>query len=411
MSLTFKDIQDEVARRGTRDQGGGTFTTAIKNVVNMSLLRTARESYWRSLRRKAQFNTVTSYTTGTGGAAVTHDSTAVAITGATLLTDKVQVGRKIKFQGSGKYFFISQITGETTLVLDQVYDGVDATLQSYEILPQDNYALPPQVSHRMFMWHEAYGYPFKLSYVTDQEFYAHGLYLTIKYIPTHYRMWTENDVLSQPLEPSVVTVSSSVSGDTNIPITVSGTVSGYPDSEIITTNASNGTTAVNGTKLFSDIDRISKGLATTGRITVTSNSANNTLAVLPTGDTTATIQYRKVQFYPLPNMVHPVYVQYYKDPYRLVNDGDIHELGQEFDEAIILLATSKIKHETNMSEGDKFYLLWKDEINSLKKTNVDKIDYYAKLQRPGRTTMGDSMMGPHTYYRQCGAFYGPSSPR
>ena len=31
-------------------------------------------------------------------------------------------------------------------------------------------------------------------------------------------------------------------------------------------------------------------------------------------------------------------VKYYKDAYRLVNTGDVHDLGQDFDEAIILLS-------------------------------------------------------------------------
>ena len=406
--LTFLDLQNEVARRATKDQSGGQFTTAIKNVINMSLLRIAREAPWRCLRRKSSFNTVTSYTTGSGAVNVTNGSPNVTATGATLFTDKVQVGRKVKFSGSGRYFFIATITGETTFTIDQNFDGTSSAINSYEIMPQEEYILPPQASHRMFMWHEAYGYPFLMSYITDQMFYRHGLYLTIKYIPTHYRMWTENDVISQPLAATTVTISSSSSLDTSIPVTIFGTVSGYPDYETINTNSSDGTTTATGTKLFTDVERVAKGGSCIGRITCTTNSGNNTLAVLPVGDTTATIQYRKVQFYPLPNGVYPIHVQYYKDPYRLVNDNDIHELGQEFDEAIILLATSKIKCESNLEEGDKFYLLWKDEIMSLKKTNIDKIDWYPTLLKPRQIT-SDPLLMPNMFYRQAGAGFGPQS--
>jgi hypothetical protein len=348
------------------------------------------------------------YTAQVGTATTTNNSNTVTIAGGTLITDGVIIRRKIKFQSSGTYYFINQITAEGTIVLDQVYKGAGSTTDAYDIMPQEEYVLPPQVSHRMWMWHEAYGYPFVMNYVTDQTFYKHGLYLTIKYIPTHYRMWIENDVISQPLQPGILQISSSSTADTNIPITVFGTVSGYPDYEIITTNASDGTTAVNGAKMFQNIERVSKGSPTVGRVTITSDSAANIVAVMPVGDTTATIQYRKVQFYPLPNGVYPITVQYYKDPWRLVNDNDIHDLGQEFDEAIILLSVAKIKGESNMAESDRFMAWYRDEINSLKRTNVDKIDWDAMLRKPRQLT-NDPLLMPNLFYRQAGPGFGPST--
>ena len=48
--FTFIDLVNEVKRRATRDQGGTQFDTAIKNVVNTSLFRVAREAPWRQLR-------------------------------------------------------------------------------------------------------------------------------------------------------------------------------------------------------------------------------------------------------------------------------------------------------------------------------------------------------------------------
>jgi hypothetical protein len=50
-------------------------------------MRLGREAYWRNLRKKTTFNTITSYTTGSGAVAVTNGSTIVTITGATLITD------------------------------------------------------------------------------------------------------------------------------------------------------------------------------------------------------------------------------------------------------------------------------------------------------------------------------------
>ena len=278
---------------------------------------------------------------------------------------------------------------------------------TYEILPQEEYNLPPQVSHRMFMWHEAYGYPFKMTFLTDQDFYATGLYLTIKYIPTHYRMWSTNDAINQPLQASVLTVTSASASDTSIPITIFGTVNGYPDSESILTN---GTNSVSGSKAFSFVERITKGSGTSpvGLITVTDSQAN-TIGVIPVGNTTAGILYNKVQLYPLPTTSFNMNVWYYKDPYRLVNPNDVHELGYQFDEAIILLATAKLKAEQNQGEADRFMKLYQDELTSLKKTNLDKLDYFPKLRRPGQDRNNDLFVTPGLLFRQAGAMYGPAS--
>lgn len=394
------------------NQSGTTFTQAIKNAINMSLYRIARECAWRSLRRKATFDTVTSYTTGTGAANVTYNSKNVTVTGATFITDAIKIGRRIKFGGSGTYYKIATITGETTLTLDQVYGGTSSAVETYEIMPQEEYNLPTQATHRMFMWHEGFGYPFMMNYISDQEFYNYGLYLTIKYLPTHYRMWGEDMVLSQPLQPSVITISSATDSpttyDLNIPITVFGIVNGYPDYEVIYTSATDSSDEVSSTKSFSSVERVVKGLTSRGIITVTSNTAYNTVAKIPVGSTTTGIVYRKIQLYPLPNKVFTMNVQYYKDPYELVNDNDVHELGKDFDEAIILLATAKIKGEANLAESDRFTLLFMDELKSLKKVNADKIDWFPTLHKP-KAGLRDALVTPNLLYKQAGGYYGPAS--
>ena len=77
-------------------------------------------------------------------------------------------------------------------------------------------------------------------------------------------------------------------------------------------------------------------------------------------------------------------VMYYKEPYKLVGDNDVHELGEEFDEAIILLSVAKIYFETNIKEGDRFYSMYEDEYKSLRRVNVDKIDWFPKLNARDR---------------------------
>jgi len=400
---TFADLKAEIKRRAIRDQGGTQYDATVGNLINSSLFRIGREALWRSLRRTSKFTTVTSYTTGSGAVSVTNGSKNFSVTGATFLTDAIRIGRKIEFGTSSKTYEIATITSETAGTLTQSYEGTTSTTTSYEILPQEEYNFPAQVSHRMFLWHDDYGYPFKMEYVTDQEFRDAGVDDAQVGTPVLYRMWGEDMVLAQPVAASVMTVSSSSASDTTQTITIFGTVSGYPDFESINLN---GTSTVAGSKSFSSIERVVKSASTTGRITVTSNSAAVTVSVLPVGDTTAGILYRKAQLWPLPQSVMDIKVQYYKDVYRLVNDNDVHELGQEFDEAIILLCVGKLKYQDNQKEGDRFISLYTDELKSLKRTNVDKIDHFVKLRKPNQG-MSKDFLTKNLNFSQLGGAYGP----
>lgn len=410
--FTFLDLQSEVKRRSTKDQGGTQFDTAIKNIINTSLFRVARECPWRVLRRKSFFNTETSYSTGTGAVTVTASSASFSVTGATFITDNIQVGRRIKFGTDSNYYTIRTITSETAGTIDRLYAGTTSSTTSYQILPTEEYNLPIQVNpQRDFLWHNAYGYPMQMEYITDQDFRSYNVNDTQVAKPLCYRMWGEDMVITQPVQASVLRVTSSSSSDTSIPITIFGIVSGYPDYEIITTNSSNGTTAVSGSKSFSSVERVTKGSSSVGRITIDANSAADTVAVLPIGDTTAGIMYSKCQLWPLPDGIYPINVQYYKDPWRLVNDNDVHEMGQDFDEAIILLATAKIKYESSMNDdGDKFFGLYTDEIKTLRRTNMDKIDWLPSLKRPQDSRRSNNRIsnGRGLLYGQLGANYGPS---
>ena len=257
----------------------------------------------------------------------------------------------------------------------------------------------------MFLWHEDYGYPYKMEYITDQDFFQTGYDMTDKNVPTHYRMWGEDMVLKQVSTPTTLSVFSTSTADTNKQITVFGKVGGYPDVEVITTSASSGTTAVVGTKTFQEIERVSKDASTTGRVSIAASATtNNVFAVMPTGDATGGILYKKIQLYPLPTEVFDVNIHYYKDPYRLVSDGDIHELGQEFDEAIILLSVAKIKAENSQQEAATFYTMWQEELRSLRRTNMDKLDFFPTMRKPFESN--DDLVVKNLQYRQAGSYYG-----
>ena len=408
MAFTFADMKSEVKRRATKNQGGSSFDIGIGNIINTSMWRVAREARWRSLRRQTSFDTVGTYSTGTGAVTLSTNSKSVTVPSGQLLTNDIKIGRYVKFSNSSTYFKIATIAGGTSLTLNQFFDGTNTTSGSYSILGQEEYVLPIQVGHSALLWHRAYGYPLMMKYIPTMSFYEAGLTDTQENVPIAYRMWGMNTNLSEVKAPSIVTISSSSTADTSIAVTVFGTVSDYPDYEIITTNSSNGTTSVNGAKIFSSIERIVKNQTTAGRITCTTNSANTTVAILPVGGTTTGPLYTKIQLYPLPATIFPINVLFYKIPFQLVNDGDVPEIGEEFSEAIILLSTAKLKAEQNQKEDKDFMALYTDEISSLKRTNVDKLDWLPKLKRPNE--FNDNWTGG-LRYSQIGnsGLYGPRS--
>jgi len=403
--FTFLDLQSEVKRRALRNQSGTEYDEEIKNVINTSLFRIAREANWRVLRRKTYFTTKASYTSGTGYVLVTNSSTAFSFTptACNLWTDKIEVGRRIKFGTDSWNYTIRALNSNTNGVIDIAYRGTTSTATTYEIYPQEEYNLPIQVDHRAFLWHEDYGYPCLMTYVPEQSFLSSGVDLIEKNTPTHYRMWGENTVMAQvpTATPLSIISTSSATSDTTVQVTIFGQVAGYPYYE---TKTVTGLTNTNTTVEFESVERISKDATTSGRILVTSSRGSYTVAVLPAGDTTATIKYSKVQLYPLPTRIFPINVCYYKDPYRLVNDDDIHELGQNFDEAIILMAVAKIKYQENQVEADRWLLMAADEVKNLKKTNMDKIDWLPTLQRPNQS--GNQYVTGNLQYRQVGGNYG-----
>ena len=409
--FTYSELQTEVKRSAVRDKGGTEFDVGIKNAINRAINRISRECRWRPLRKQSNFDTVAEYSEGTGAVSVTLASTSVTVTGATFITDGVVIDRRINIGGSSKDYRIEAITGQTTLTLDSAYDGTTSAVQTYAILPQALYNLPIQASHEVILWHEQFGTPYQLNYITTQASLGAGLYEDTTGIPTHYRMWNEDSVITQIRTASVVSVVSSAAADTTQSITVFGEVSGYPDYETI---AVTGTTSASGSKSFTSVERIvASNSARTGRITVSANSAEDTLAVLPVGNTTREVKYRKARLYQLPNTAFKMFCYYYKIPYMLVNDDDIHELGSDFDSAIIMLATSIIRGETSQKEAPTWLAMYKDELKSLKGFYLDKIDWLPRLgQSPmfgGNVPMG-GMAAPNLTYGQIGTggMFGPT---
>jgi hypothetical protein len=411
--MTFLDLQNEVKRRATRDQSGGNFDVATKNLINNAIFRIANETPWRVLRREASLDTVATYTTGT--VSTTVNSATFTFSGADLITNGVQIGRRLKLDtGSTTLYTIKEITGENTAIMDLVYDGTTAvTASGFTIYGQEVYNLPIQTGRVGSIWHEGYKYPIVMEYITERAFVESGCHFDDSDTPLVYWMWGEDWTINQPRTAGVISAVSSSTSDNSQTVTIFGTVSGYPDSDTITLD---GTTSMSTAKLFTKVERVVKDRTTVGRITVSSDSAQTEIAVLPVGDTTAGIKYKKFQMYPSPDQIYKIKVLYYKEPYRLVGSNDVHELGQDFDELIILLATARMDAEQSKSKDlESFFTLYTNELTVLRRKNADKLDWLPNRGRPsqawnGRHGAHGSSHGPHQWlsYQQMGSKFGPS---
>jgi hypothetical protein len=388
MSYLFSDLKTDVKRRGIRGQSGTEFDAASDKLINSSLFTISREAFWRMLRRQKPLDTAGELTTGTVSA--TNDSKTFTFSSLNPITSGVVLDRRMEVSGSGKIFIIDSIPTSSTVTTSVAFDGTTASGLTYTIFGQEEYNLPIQTGRVAFLWHEQFGFPFVMRYIPEKNFMETSIPLNAGDIPTHYRMWTQNWVQQQPIDDSVLRVTSSATADTNKSVLIYGTVSGI---KTFDTNS---------------IERVTKGSSTTGRITVDSNSAAVTVATLPVGNATAGIQYQKFRVYPYPQATFPINAMTYKDPWRLVNDNDVHELGADFDEAIVLLSVAKIKYENSQKEGDKWFAMYKDELRTLKKKNADKLDYTPTLRRPQRFGLSDRIH-PQLDFSQLGGFFGPLS--
>jgi hypothetical protein len=393
--MNLSDIRQEVERRANIENSQTAMDTPVERIINTSILRISKEVTFRTQKRSADIQLKTTYSTGSGACEATNGSTAVTITGATLLSDGVEVGRRIKIEGSGRYYKIAQITGETTLVLDQEFNGTTSSTLTYAILPQSVYRLPYGCDGRFFLFHTIDGWKQPLRYLSSEEFEMSKTIDNSTGTPDRYTLVSKDMSMSKLKSPSVVTVASSSASDTGRIITVRGIVAGYPDYEEITLNGSDATVSVSGSKSFSEIFSIAKNTSSSGRITLTANSGNTTVAVIPVGSNGVSLSYQTIELFPLPSQSGTLSITYWKKPEYIFSDYDYHELGEEADEAIINLSVARIRQERNeSSSAAAYWQLYRNELLLLRKTNLEKSDRHAKRENNLKTMRSYSVFYP-----------------
>ncbi len=127
----------------------------------------------------------------------------------------------------------------------------------------------------------------------------------------------EDTVKEQPTSASVLAISSSSASDTTQSILIRGISSGVETYETVTLT---GVTPVNTTNSYTRVKAISKSAATVGSVTITSNSAAVTLALIP--KETLETRYKIIKFDKTPSAVVTIKIPYIIKPLPLSQDYD-----------------------------------------------------------------------------------------
>jgi hypothetical protein len=247
---------------------------------------------------------------------------------------------------------------------------------------QEEYPLDYMFGSVAFVWHRTFGYNYKVTPVPERLFVQMGMDGITEGPVYWYRIYGGKNVLAQPSAASVITVVSSTSDTAKIHI--EGIVSGYPDREEITLS---GTTPVLTTKQFTEVHRISKSEATTGRITLTSNSAAVTVGVLPAGLASQTLRRKFIKFYYIPDTDgDSIYVYGHEKILNMVDDNDVPQLPEEFDEAITLKAChiGMAYEEGLATKAEYIDQKYDKEIRRLRKLNTKDDDWTPILNSFGK---------------------------
>lgn len=123
-------------------------------------------------------------------------------------------------------------------------------------------------------------------------------------------------------------------GDIDIPVVISGVVSGEVQSETVLLN---GTTIVTTTKSFTTVTGIAKGDFSGGIITVSNNDQSTTVGTLAPGE--LDLERQTVKVWPIPSATETItYAQYRKHP-RLRIDNDKLLLPEWFHKLVLYMTT------------------------------------------------------------------------
>lgn len=189
----------------------------------------------------------------------------------------------------------------------------------------------------------------------------------------------DKPVLDQPSSASIITIVSDAAGDTSQSVLVRGVVGGIEDTESINLN---GTSSADGTKQFTRIISISKTAATTGKVTVTSNSAAVTIATI----SPEVLHYKVkcVRFHSVPSAAVTIRMPYKISPLPLNDNTDVPLIDADIIEQGATAHTWRYKRQmAKAQEWERIYekaiinMIWNQE-NQLNQVNKFQITPYSR---------------------------------
>ena len=319
MHKNFSDIRTEIARLVGLDDA--TYKTNIVKPYTQIAYEDILNRYnWPQLFEEKTIDTIAAV--GTGTAAITESSATVTISGATPASG--HKGRFIYFEGDLRSYRIIAVSGQD-YTIDPAYAGSTDGTATYTVYV-DTYNLPPDVQDIDYIVVRGAATR-KLVRISPSRYFELNPGEFERNTPSHY--WLDGStVKNQPLTAGVVTVASSDTTDVSKVVTVRGEVGGEEDYEEITTDGSDSTTPVAGSKSFSVIY---SGVKSTndwvGRCTITTDSTATTVAII--APELLHNNYQKLVVKPIPAVSERLRLSYYRRPMPLIRDADVPEQGME----------------------------------------------------------------------------------
>ena len=198
-----------------------------------------------------------------------------------------------------------------------------------------------------------------------------------------YAIYTDV-VKAQPTSASVLAIVSSSASDTAITVHIKGIANSVEVYESVTLT---GTSAVNSANSYTSIKSISKSAASVGYVTITSNSAAVTNALIPRE--TLETRYKLIRLHYVPSSVATISLPYIIKPmplsqtydYPLLDIGDLIELGSIADAwRYKRQSTKSQQYEILFQQGLQDYIFEMEnepnQITQFSPTTFDKGDLY-----------------------------------
>lgn len=253
------------------------------------------------------------------------------------------------------------------------YTLTTTAAQNYIVMPLD-------FDSAMNVWHEQYTNEELMEIMSLKDFRSLDKNTSLTGNPERVAFAPSTGILAQPSSASQITVYSSSTTDKTQHISIYGISNGLPYNESVQLD---NTGYALTTATFTRVDKVTKSASTVGRISVESNVGTVTVATMPAGLLSNSLEYTLMYMYPYSSTAISMYMDYFRKQYWLEDDFDVTLLGDDFDEAILLYG------DWLLTQNEERLVQYKDMIKDLKsKYNFTPGAIYEKVPLNGRSIGG-----------------------